>query len=168
MPVLPTSRYTKAQRAVAREAASVVYFIEAVGLNLIKIGYAMDLRLRFTGMMTASPAALTLHGVIPGGPKVEMEIHDRLAEHRAHGEWFHKTPAVMAEVAKAQPSEGQEWLNQKAKIRGAALQQYLAKMKAGEVIRPTRGPSKHPGKKRKPTLEERYQWAAEGPLASLK
>lgn len=163
MPVLSTSRYTKAQRAIAREAASVVYFIEAVGLDLIKIGYAMDLRLRFTGMMTASPAPLTLLGTVPGGPKVEMEIHERLAGHRAHGEWFRKTPEVMAEAAKAEPTDGQEWLNQKAKIRGAALQDYLGKLKRGEVQRPTRGPAKHPGKKRKPTLEERYAWSPEDP-----
>lgn len=124
-----------------REASSRVYFIEAVGLDLIKIGYAFDLQKRFTAMMTASPAPLSLLGVMPGGPRREMEIHDRLSDHRAHGEWFHKTPEVMAVVATAEQHEGHQWLNQRAKVRGAALMEYLAKMKRGEVVRPTRGPT---------------------------
>lgn len=137
-----------------------VYFVEAVGLDMIKIGYALDLAKRFTAMMTSSPAALSLLGTLPGGPREEMELHERLAAHRAHGEWFHKTPEVMAVVATATPSIGQEWLNQTAKLRGAGLQAYLAKLKAGEVMRPGRGPSKKPRVKAPP----RYDWSPEDPF----
>lgn len=137
-----------------RSTDSMVYFIEAVGLELIKIGYAYDMQKRFTGLMTTSPAALTLLGVLDGGAKLETELHERLAAHRAHGEWFHKAPEVMAVVATAQPALGQQWLNQKAKIRGAALREYLVKLKAGEVVRPTRGPSKKPRAK-----VDRYAWS---------
>lgn len=148
MTVPTTSRGTLADRLLFRESHSVVYFIEAVGLDLIKIGYAIDLPKRFTGMMTTSPAALTLLGVLDGGPKLECAIHEQLAAHRAHGEWFRKTPEVMAVVATARPSDGQQFLNQTAKVRGAALQDYLAKLKRGEVVRATRGPNKHPRPKR--------------------
>lgn len=144
MAVPTTSSGTRAEAKAIRQAMAQVYFIEAVGLDLVKIGYAVDLEKRFTNLMTASPAALTLLGVLPGGAKLEMELHAKLADHRAHGEWFHKTPEVMAVVATAQPSEDQRWLNQRAKVRGAALQAYLAKMKAGEIVRPTRGPLRRP------------------------
>lgn len=140
MPVPSTS----GSPALDRETLSRVYFIEAAGHDLIKIGYAIDLPKRFTALMTSSPAALTLLGVLPGGPKLETELHERLAAHRAHGEWFRKSPEVMAVVATAEPADGQEWLNQKAKIRGAALMAYLDKMKRGEVTRPTRGPTRQP------------------------
>ena len=135
MSVPTTSGIAKADR----EAHSWVYFVEAVGLDLIKIGYALDLEKRFTNLMTSSPAALSLLGVLPGGPRREMEIHDQLAAHRAHGEWFRKVPEVMAVVATAEMHDWQRWLNQRAKVRGAALMEYLAKMKRGEVVRPTRG-----------------------------
>lgn len=135
-------------------STSRVYFIEAVGLDLVKVGYALDVAKRFTGMMTTSPAPLTLLGMLDGGPKLEAAIHEQLAAHRAHGEWFHKTAEVMAVVATSQPAIGQEWLNQKAKLRGAGLQDYLAKLKAGEVTRPPRGPSKKSRTKR-----DRYAWS---------
>ena len=139
MPVPTTSGGSAKQD---RESYCWVYFIEAVGLDLLKVGYALDLRSRFTSMMTSSPASLSLLGVLQGGPRREMEIHTQLADHRAHGEWFRKTPEVMAVVATATPHKGQEWLNQTAKVRGAALMEYLAKMKRGEVVRPTRGPTR--------------------------
>lgn len=138
MPVPTTSGAPKADR----ENCCRVYFIEAVGHDLIKIGYALDLQKRFTGLMTASPAPLTLLGVLDGGPRLEMEIHEKLAAHRSHGEWFRKTPEVMAIAATARPDISQQWLNQKARVRGAALMEYLARMKRGEIVRPTRGPSR--------------------------
>lgn len=154
MAVLTTSRVSRRMPKAEHEALCRVYFIEAEGHDLIKIGYAIDLQKRFAGMMTSSPAPLTLLGILEGGPKLETTIHERLATHRAHGEWFHKTPEVMAVVATSQPAIGQEWLNQKARLRGAGLQEYLAKLKAGEVSRPTRGPNKQPR-----TKTYRYAWS---------
>jgi hypothetical protein len=139
-----------------RDSISSVYFVEAVGLGLIKIGYAINLPQRFTSLMTSSPVPLTLLGVMDGGAALETRLHIELAEHRTHGEWFLKCPAVLAVVAQARPSEGQEWLNQKARIRGAGLQEYLARMKAGEVVRPTRGPTRNPKKRR-----SRYDWSSD-------
>jgi len=126
------------------EHVSKVYFIEAVGLDLIKIGYTVDPVKRFMGMLTMSPVPLSLLGSIWGGPQREAEIHGQLAEHRTHGEWFQKVPEVMAVVATAETSYGSDLLNQVARERGAALKAYLEKMKRGEVIRPTRGPEKRP------------------------
>lgn len=138
-----------------------VYFVEADGLGLVKIGYALDVRKRFIALMTASPVRLTLLGTLPGGAKLEAAIHAQLADHRAHGEWFHKSAEVLAVVGTAQPAEGQEWLNQAAKVRGAALQEYLGKLKRGEVVRPGRGPTKQ--RKVRPS---RYEWSPEDPFAA--
>lgn len=119
-----------------------IYFIEAVGMDLIKIGYTIDPVKRFMGMLTVSPAPLSLLGSIWGGPQKELEIHAKLDAYRLHGEWFKKVPAVMEVVATAEQSYGDDLLNQVARQRGAALMEYLAKLKAGEIVRPTRGPLK--------------------------
>jgi hypothetical protein len=129
---------------VEYEACCRIYFIEAVGMNLVKIGYTIDPARRFMTMLTMSPAPLSLLGSITGGPQKEAEIHGRLEPHRLHGEWFKMVPEVMAIVAAAEQHYGHEFYNQVARQRGAALREYLAKMKAGEVVRPTRGKLKRP------------------------
>jgi hypothetical protein len=128
----------------AYEHVCRIYFIEAVGMDLIKIGYTIDPVKRFMTMLTVSPAPLSLLGSIWGGPRREAEIHGKLEAHRLHGEWFKKVPEVMAYVEASEQSYGDKLLNQVARQRGAALQEYLAKMKAGEVVRPTKGKHKRP------------------------
>lgn len=39
-------------------------------------------------LQTASPEYLEILGVIPGGRKREMELHNQLHAYRVHGEWF--------------------------------------------------------------------------------
>lgn len=121
-----------------------IYFIEAVGMGLVKIGYTIDPAKRFMSMLTMSPAPLSLLGSITGGPEKEAEIHGKLAPHRLHGEWFKMVPEVMAIVATAEHRYGHEFYNQVARERGAALQAYLERMRRGEVVRPTRGKEKRP------------------------
>jgi hypothetical protein len=153
-------RISRRMGKVAYEAACRIYFIEAVGMDRVKIGYTLDPAKRFVGMLTSSPAPLSLLGCIAGGPQREAELHALLAEHRLHGEWFAMVPEVMAIVATAETQYGQEFYNQVARQRGAALQEYLGKMKAGEVVRPTRGPLRRPRQK-KPS---RYDWSPEDPF----
>lgn len=136
-----------------------VYFVEAVGMSLVKIGYTLRVPERFAAMLTASPARLSLLACTTGGPQVEAALHARLDAYRAHGEWFHKTPEVEAEIAAAERHYGEEWHNRSAPKRGEALKVYLARMKAGEVTRPTRGPLKHPAKRK-----SRYDWSPSDPF----
>jgi hypothetical protein len=125
-----------------------LYFIEAVGMDLIKIGYASDPVKRFFGMLTSSPAPLSLLGSCWGGPQRELEIHEQLAAFRLHGEWFKKVPEVLAVVeALREQTYGEDLMNQVARQRGAKLMEYLEKMKRGEVVRPTRGKLKRPKSK---------------------
>lgn len=137
-----TSPSVLTKKAIVMQPTGKVYFVEAVGLSLIKIGFTENLTRRFIGLMTSSPARLSLLASMDGTPQTERDLHLEFAEHCSHGEWFHKTPAVLAAVARAEAPASAEWMNRAAGVQGAGLQAYLAKMKAGEVVRPTRGPSR--------------------------
>jgi hypothetical protein len=126
------------------EEYCVVYFIEAVGMGLVKIGYTLRPVERFMGMLGVCPCPLSLLGSMQGGPRKERQLHNQLAEYRTHGEWFKKVPEVEAVIATCTHTYGLELMNQVAKYRGEALQAYLAKLKAGEVTRPTKGKHKRP------------------------
>ncbi|NQT15096.1 MAG: GIY-YIG nuclease family protein [Planctomycetes bacterium] len=78
--------------------ADVVYFIEAVGLDRIKIGRSQDADARLESLRTGSPVPLRLLGVIPPGGK-EGEIHRAFAASREHREWFASTPELMEFIA---------------------------------------------------------------------
>jgi hypothetical protein len=83
-----------------------VYFIEAVGLNVIKIGYARDIGERIRKLRPGCPAPLRLLGTAPGGLSAEQEFHRTLAAHRIHGEWFRRCPElekVLAGIDAPQP-----------------------------------------------------------------
>lgn len=67
-----------------------VYFVEAVGLDLIKIGVASDVDARFSALQSGSPVPLRLLGTVPGDRKLERLFHGLFAAHRTHGEWFRR------------------------------------------------------------------------------
>jgi hypothetical protein len=83
-----------------------VYFI-ADGHGHIKIGYATNVRTRFDDLQVANASALTIMLTIPGGNKLESELHKRFADHRVRGEWFRLVPEIIdfiaGEVAAKEP-----------------------------------------------------------------
>lgn len=58
------------------------------GNGQIKIGYSVDPLSRLATLQTASPCALTLLALHPGGMATEAGLHERYAEYRLNGEWF--------------------------------------------------------------------------------
>lgn len=68
-----------------------VYFVQAQGLEPVKIGYANagGVRDRLRALQTGSPVRLLLKSVIEGEQDLERELHRRFAKLRLHGEWFH-------------------------------------------------------------------------------
>jgi len=62
------------------------YFIEAQATGLIKIGRSVEPSRRLKDLMTASPAALRLIGVLE--QDCERELHQQYASLRTTGEWF--------------------------------------------------------------------------------
>jgi hypothetical protein len=72
----------------------LVYFIEAIGLDMIKIGIAADVGLRLSNLQTSSPVPLKLLGTMPGGKEMEGILHGMLAGQRVRGEWFRRCPKI--------------------------------------------------------------------------
>jgi hypothetical protein len=73
----------------------MIYFVEAVGLDRVKIGTVKDdraLAARLEAFATASPVKVRLLGVTEGGRDEERALHDRFAVHRVRGEWFALAP----------------------------------------------------------------------------
>lgn len=74
----------------------LVYFVEAEGVDRIKIGSTADLKKRLADLRNISPITLHLLAVVEGGVAVERTLHDRFASSRLHGEWFAASPELRA------------------------------------------------------------------------
>lgn len=68
------------------------YVIEAVGLDLVKIGKTTDIWKRLSVLQVSNAAELRLVAWLAGD--VEDGLHQLLAEHRVRGEWFRYVPEV--------------------------------------------------------------------------
>ncbi|RKD69002.1 GIY-YIG nuclease family protein [Rhizobium sp. WW_1] len=77
-----------AHRTFADDSPIKVYFLAADDASLIKIGSTENVDRRISALRRGSPVPVSLIGVIDGGAKKELELHERFAEHRVHGEWF--------------------------------------------------------------------------------
>jgi len=78
-----------------------VYFVEATGLDLVKIGFARNVAARLADLQCASPVTLRLLGTVPGGIEVERFFHKDLAEYRVRGEWFALNDRLREYIANA-------------------------------------------------------------------
>ena len=79
-------------------AETLVYFIEAVGADRVKIGVAADPALRMQQLQTSSGHPLALIGSIRGGRAVERALHTRYAAFRISGEWFYLSRYVRSGI----------------------------------------------------------------------
>jgi hypothetical protein len=82
------------------QGSGYVYFIEAVGLSRVKIGYSEDPESRLKQLLTGSPVALKIFAKMPGNQPMEKEIHSRFLHLKVENEWFHFTDEIMAYVEK--------------------------------------------------------------------
>ncbi len=84
-----------------------VYFIRAIGTDLIKIGVADDPRQRLRDLQVGSAHQLEIVTEIPGDERYESVLHRRFDNLRAHGEWFkcEGDLAVLIRVLPTLPSE---------------------------------------------------------------
>lgn len=76
------------------QPGSVVYIAD-ISDETFKVGYTTRIRER----MTAIHARRVL-AVVAGGKTMESSLHEEIAEHRAHGEYFYKNDATLAWVNK--------------------------------------------------------------------
>jgi hypothetical protein len=95
------------ERAMAFTAYGVsvrVYFLACMSAGLVKIGKTKNLEQRIKTLMTMSPVPLTLLAAPICHPLAEMAVHQMLAEHRSHGEWFRMAEPVLDVIDAAQES----------------------------------------------------------------
>lgn len=80
---------------------SLVYFIEAHGRGLIKIGKADNPVKRLEQLRESTGWDLRLLGTIHGGFETERVLHQMFAEHRKTGEWFDDCGALRDFIRRA-------------------------------------------------------------------
>lgn len=75
---------------------SVVYFIAAKSVGLVKIGSTTALEDRFANIQASSPVKLEVAATIQGGIEIENDLHAYFSAYREHGEWFRLVPEIEA------------------------------------------------------------------------
>ncbi len=80
-----------AEAIAALAGQMVIYFIEAIGLERIKIGVTNNLSHRLGILQACSPIRLKVLLAMPGTTQTEAGFHRRFAAFRLHGEWFQAT-----------------------------------------------------------------------------
>jgi hypothetical protein len=82
---------------VSFESDPVVYFVgDQVGP--IKIGFSTDVWERFRRLRNSMPGELRMLAARSGSKALEREYHQRFHAWRLHGEWFERTPELLAEI----------------------------------------------------------------------
>lgn len=99
----------KARLLIVHRNLSIVYFIAATDVGLIKIGRTVNLKKRFISLQTSSPVKLDVVHSIQYDYDLETRIHEHLAEYRAHGEWFQACKPVIRFI-RAIKDNGIGWL----------------------------------------------------------
>ena len=92
------SKYETAKTAVRSKALSKrpssVDFIECG--DYIKIGYATSMRARLSNLAIATPYPLKVLATIDGDKHTEFPAYARFADAFHRGEWFRRTPELLA------------------------------------------------------------------------
>lgn len=71
----------------------IVYFIEAIGLNLVKVGYTESFETRFNALSTSCPVPIKIIYIwdFPNASRLhEQYFHKKFKEQHNHNEWFRK------------------------------------------------------------------------------
>ena len=78
-----------------------VYFISAEHDDWpVKIGFTEKLNtVRISGLQTGSPRKLVMLASIPGTYQAERALHRQFSAQRLTGEWFERTPELMAFIS---------------------------------------------------------------------
>lgn len=72
-----------------------VYFMQAIGGGLIKIGWATKPEVRMATMQAMCPLELRILAYSAGTGRDEKALHSRFAHARRHGEWFSPIPELL-------------------------------------------------------------------------
>lgn len=95
IPVSDREKATEPENTRKRRRQSYVYFLQAEGDGLIKIGRTINPDKRVRELQTLAPSPLKLLALVEGGKDREREIHEMFVDARSHGEWFEPTPQLL-------------------------------------------------------------------------
>jgi hypothetical protein len=90
----PQRPETRSVRQLAQDVGPVVYYI-LTDDGYIKIGFTRTIAIRRYNLAHGWDKLLA---VTPGTMADERAEHERWAEHRAEGEYYHPTPELMAHI----------------------------------------------------------------------
>jgi hypothetical protein len=83
-----------------------VYFAKPIGMEgPIKIGCSTMPTTRLLSLMSWCPFPLELLVAIPGGYRMESDIHDCFADAHRHNEWFSPSPDLMKAIGRLKAGE---------------------------------------------------------------
>lgn len=82
------SRVEKAMIMRAMYRTCQTYFVVSADANMLKIGQTKNLKKRLAALQGASPVPLEVRANVPFTERLEGALHEALAKHRHHGEWF--------------------------------------------------------------------------------
>lgn len=92
------------------ECFECVYFLHAIGTDLVKVGWTRNLPERVRALSTSCPHALHVLAIVPGPMSEEGVLHRALSTYRYNGEWFQLTYCVRDWLVTALRSKHwQEW-----------------------------------------------------------
>lgn len=120
-----------------QSSGSRVYFIAAVGTDLVKIGHSANITVRMRSLACSSPVALVLLASMPGGVAEEAKLHEILSEYRSHGEWFRRTKMLDDLIAAADQPAVRKRI---ASGRHKYLQEYFDELRILHPVPVTQAP----------------------------
>lgn len=135
-----------------RSDAGYVYFIGHETIGPIKIGASADPYERVRTLRCGSPVWLSVLGTLPVEDmfREERKLHEHFAEVRSHGEWFERTPELLAIVSSRRPTlrepsvplverEGIYTLSEAAEILGCSVNRLRMRVKRSGGSIPVQG-----------------------------
>lgn len=81
----------------------MIYFIEAVGANAVKVGYAANVGVRIKYLQTGCPFELRILKIIEGSRQDEAALHRKWWQAHLRGEWFTLSKLRAEIVAETSP-----------------------------------------------------------------
>lgn len=76
----------------------MIYFVENPETGLVKIGTSSDVAVRFLTISREQNVTLVLLGVMDGSFEIEHHLHQYFSSSHIRGEWFQKTPELIAYI----------------------------------------------------------------------
>lgn len=87
----------------------VIYFIEAVGLHKVKVGWSSKLTRRIASLITSLPVECRVLGFLKGTELLERQLHDRFARYHCKHEWFFLSGEIQSYIKNHTTKAPRDW-----------------------------------------------------------